>query len=47
MFEGMVKPIFKEVKNIDYTETVERMTWEDAMWNYGNDKPDIRFEMKV
>ena len=23
------------------------MTWEDAMWNYGNDKPDIRFGMKV
>ncbi|HYH13637.1 MAG TPA: aspartate--tRNA ligase [Flavisolibacter sp.] len=47
MFEGMVKSIFKEVKNIDYTETVERMTWEDAMWTYGNDKPDIRFGMKV
>jgi aspartyl-tRNA synthetase len=47
MFEGMVKSIFKEVKGIDYTETVQRMTWEDAMWNYGNDKPDIRFEMKV
>ena len=47
MFEGMIKCIFKEVKNIDYTEPVERMTWEDAMWNYGNDKPDIRFEMKV
>lgn len=47
MFEGMVKFIFKEVKNIDYTEAVERMTWEDAMWNYGNDKPDIRFGMKV
>jgi aspartyl-tRNA synthetase len=47
MFEGMVKSIFKEVKNIDYTEKVERMTWEDAMWNYGNDKPDIRFDMKV
>jgi len=43
----MVKSIFKEVKNIDYTEAVERMTWEDAMWNYGNDKPDIRFGMKV
>lgn len=47
MFEGMVKHIFKEVKNIDYTATVERMTWEDAMWNYGNDKPDIRFDMQL
>ncbi len=47
MFEGMVKHIFKEVKGIDYTETVQRMTWEDAMWNYGNDKPDIRFGMKL
>ena len=47
MFEGMVKAIFKDVKNIDYTETVERMTWEEAMWQYGNDKPDIRFDMKI
>lgn len=47
MFEGMIKSIFKEVKNIDYTEAVERMTWEEAMWQYGNDKPDIRFGMKV
>jgi aspartyl-tRNA synthetase len=47
MFEGLIKYIFKEVKNIDYTESVQRMSWEDAMWNYGNDKPDIRFGMKV
>jgi aspartyl-tRNA synthetase len=47
MFEGMVKAIFKEVKGKEYTEPVERMTWEDAMWNYGIDKPDIRFEIKV
>ena len=47
MFEGLVKYIFKQVKGIDYTEKLQRMTWEDAMWNYGNDKPDIRFEMKV
>lgn len=47
MFEGMVKSIFKEVKGIDYSETLPRMTWEDAMWNYGNDKPDIRFDMRV
>ena len=47
MFEGLIKSIFKDVKNIDYTETVQRMTWEDAMWQYGNDKPDIRFCMEV
>jgi aspartyl-tRNA synthetase len=47
MFEGLVKRIFKDVKGFDYTEAVERMSWEDAMWNYGNDKPDIRFGMKI
>ena len=47
MFEGLVKYIFKEVKGIEYNEPVARMSWEDAMWNYGNDKPDIRFDMKV
>src|SRR5678815_4152490 len=47
MFEGMVKYIFKEVRDIDYTEPVERMSWDDAMWNYGIDKPDTRFGMKV
>jgi aspartyl-tRNA synthetase len=47
MFEGMVKYIFRTVKNIDYTEKLERMTWEQAMWQYGNDKPDIRFGMKI
>lgn len=47
MFEGLVKRIFKDVKHIDYSDKVERMSWEDAMWNFGNDKPDIRFGMKL
>ncbi len=47
MFEGMVKRIFKDVKGIDYTEKLERITWEEAMWNYGNDKPDTRFGMQL
>ena len=47
MFEGMIKNIIKDVKGIDYHEKVERMTWEEAMWQYGNDKPDIRFGMKL
>ena len=47
MFEGMIKYIFQTVKGITINEPVQRMSWDDAMWNYGNDKPDIRFGMKV
>lgn len=45
-FEGMMKHLFRFVKNIDFTEAFPRMTWHDAMKYYGSDKPDIRFEMK-
>jgi len=47
MFEGMIKHIFKAVKGLEVTEKVQRMSWEEAMWQYGNDKPDIRFGMQL
>ena len=47
MFENMTKHIFKDVKDIDITEAFPRMTWEYAMEHYGNDKPDIRFDMRL
>jgi aspartyl-tRNA synthetase len=47
MFEGMIKYIFNVVKKLDYKEPVQRITWDDAMRYYGNDKPDIRFEMTI
>jgi len=47
MFEELIKRIFFDVKGIQYTDEVERMSWENAMWHYGNDKPDIRFGMKI
>ena len=47
MFEGLIKAIFKDVKGLDYADKVERTTWEDAMWTYGIDKPDIRFGLKL
>jgi aspartyl-tRNA synthetase len=47
MFEGMIKHIFKAVKGLEITEKVQRMSWEEAMWLYGNDKPDIRFGMQL
>lgn len=46
MFEGLVKHIFKYVKDIDFAEPFPRMTWADAMKYYGSDKPDTRFGMK-
>jgi aspartyl-tRNA synthetase len=46
-FEGLFKHVFRDVKGVEITEAFPRMSWEDAMWYYGNDKPDIRFEMKL
>jgi aspartyl-tRNA synthetase len=44
-FEGLARHLFKEIKGIDVAE-FPRMTYADAMKNYGIDKPDLRFEMK-
>lgn len=44
-FEGLVKHLFSSVKGIDLGY-VEHMTFADAMKGYGNDKPDLRFDMK-
>lgn len=44
-FEGLTRHLFKTVKGIDIPP-LTRMTYADAMKYYGNDKPDIRFEMK-
>lgn len=46
-FEDMLKHIFQEIKGITFDGKFPRMTWDDAMEFYGNDKPDIRFEMKL
>lgn len=46
MFEGMVKHIFKSVKGVEMDYDFPRMTWHDAMSQYGSDKPDTRFGMK-
>ncbi len=44
-FEGLVRHLLKEIKGVEIDE-FPRMTYEEAMRTYGNDKPDIRFEMK-
>jgi len=46
-FEGMVKHLFKSVKGVEFNEPFMRMSFEEAMNSYGNDKPDLRFGMKI
>jgi len=45
IFEGLTRHLLKEVKGVDVAE-FPRMTYDDAMKKYGNDKPDIRFGME-
>jgi aspartyl-tRNA synthetase len=45
MFEGMTKHLFKYVKDVEF-EKLPRITWHEAMRDYGIDKPDTRFGMK-
>lgn len=45
VFEGLTRHLLKTIHNIDI-EKFPRMTFEEAMRRYGNDKPDIRFGME-
>ena len=45
-FEGMIRHLFQKVKNVNLS-SLPRITFAEAMRDYGNDKPDIRFEMKI
>ena len=47
MFEGMMRQMFKNAVGVDIPDPLPRMSWYDAMDNYGSDKPDIRFGMKI
>ena len=47
MNEGFIKRCFKEVLNIDIETPMRRMTFAEAMDNYGSDKPDTRYDMII
>ena len=46
-FEGLMRRLFKNVLDVEIPNPIPRMSWYDAMDNYGSDKPDIRFGMKI
>ena len=45
--EGYVNRLFKEVLNVDIPTPLPRLTYTEAMNDYGSDKPDTRFDMKI
>jgi aspartyl-tRNA synthetase len=45
VFEGLTRHLLKEIKGVE-VEKFPRITYDYAMKTYGNDKPDIRFDMK-
>ena len=46
-FEGLVKNLFSVLKGIEFKEPFLRLNYQEAINNYGSDKPDLRFGMKI
>ncbi len=47
MMEGLIKEIFKRTVNYDVKTPLRRLSYKEAMENYGSDKPDTRFDIKL
>jgi aspartyl-tRNA synthetase len=47
MSERLMQFVFKTVMDVDIPVPFPRMTWEESMSRYGNDKPDTRFGMEI
>ena len=45
--ERLLHKIFKEVKGYDLKLPLPRLTYHEAVENYGSDKPDLRFDLKI
>ncbi len=45
--EKLIGYVFKEVKGIDISLPLMKMKYDDAIRDYGSDKPDLRFDMKI
>jgi aspartyl-tRNA synthetase len=45
-FEGLARYLFRELKDIEFGNPFQRITYKEAMESFGSDKPDLRFEMR-
>ncbi|MEA3461886.1 MAG: aspartate--tRNA ligase [Bacteroidota bacterium] len=46
-FEGLAKHLFSSIKGVEIQGEFPLMPYTEALSQYGNDKPDLRFEMKI
>ena len=47
ILEGMYRKVFKEILNVDLPNPFPHMKYDDAIRDYGSDKPDTRFDLKL
>ncbi len=47
MMEGLIKEIFAKTINYEVKLPLRRLSYQEAMDNYGSDKPDTRFDIKL
>ena len=47
MMEAMIVHVLKEVKGIEITSPIPRLSYQEAMDRFGSDKPDTRFAMEI
>ncbi len=45
--ENLFKYVFKGALDIEFAEPFQRITWHEAMDQYGSDKPDLRFDLPI
>ncbi len=45
--EGLIQHIFKEVLDVDLPSPFPRMSYADAMYRFGSDKPDLRIDLEL
>lgn len=45
--EGCVAAVFREIAGVELRTPFERIPYERAMLEYGSDKPDLRFDMRI
>lgn len=47
VFEGLISHLFLKIRGVELIRPFCRMTFAEAMSLYGNDKPDLRFDMRI